>query len=799
MSLAPGRGEGLARWLLAAAVAGMAGYTALHFDATADITHLLPSATDQRLAATARQLADSELSRTMILLVAGQDADQARKGAAALGAALAQDPEVSWIQTGPAAELGPRFYELYFPHRLGLMSEKPEAELPGRLADAGLDTAAQRLKTQLAMPTAALIKKVAPADPLLAFPDWLERLEAMQPAGLSVVQGHFMARDGKQAVIFLGTVHSAMDYAHQAAFLQRLDQHAATVRGAIAGSLRVARSGVNRHAVAARERIEADIQRISIVSVAAIVLLFAVLFRSIGLLAIGLLPLAVGVLAGLSATLLVAGRIHGLTLTFGATLIGVCLDYPVHLFNHHSLDRESGGAMASLRRVWPGLFLGALTTITGFAGLALSSLPALREIAFFAIAGIIAALATTRLWVVPLLPKNPPTVAAQQRAAQGLATALRWLAQRRLLVWSLPVAALMVAAVGLPAITWTDEVAALTRQDAALADEDDAVRAQVSAHESGRMVVVTAPTLEAALAVNDRVALRLEQAKEAGVLGQYRSLHTLLWSAGLQRRNLAVLQAAPQLAERTTAALQRAGFRGHLFAPFGEALADPPPPLSWQQLADSELAPLVRPFRVHIGEEVGLLTFVSEVHDPKALAAAVQVEAGALFFDQKAFMNSALGRHRQGALWLVILGLLAVVAVVGLRYRDTRRAALAVVPALLAGGFTFGALALLGEPLHLLHLVSGVLMLSMGVDYGVFLAEGLDHARGPAATLLSIVIACLSTVLAFGLLGLSANPALRAIGLTTGIGVLASLVLAPAVMLLTRPKPAAPSVEQESG
>ena len=40
----------------------------------------------------------------------------------------------------------------------------------------------------------------------------------------------------------------------------------------------------------------------------------------------------------------------------------------------------------------------------------------------------------------------------------------------------------------------------------------------------------------------------------------------------------------------------------------------------------------------------------------------------------------------------------------------------------------------------------------------------------------------------FGLLGLSANPALRAIGLTTGLGVLLSLVLAPTLLLLAAPR-----------
>jgi predicted exporter len=54
--------------------------------------------------------------------------------------------------------------------------------------------------------------------------------------------------------------------------------------------------------------------------------------------------------------------------------------------------------------------------------------------------------------------------------------------------------------------------------------------------------------------------------------------------------------------------------------------------------------------------------------------------------------------------------------------------------------------------------------------------------------MLSLVVACLSTCLAFGLLAASSFPALRALGTTTGLGVLLSLALAPAALVLFAPK-----------
>jgi predicted exporter len=54
--------------------------------------------------------------------------------------------------------------------------------------------------------------------------------------------------------------------------------------------------------------------------------------------------------------------------------------------------------------------------------------------------------------------------------------------------------------------------------------------------------------------------------------------------------------------------------------------------------------------------------------------------------------------------------------------------------------------------------------------------------------LLSLLVSGLTTLLAFGVLALSSHPALRAIGLVTGLGVLAALACAPAAAALARPR-----------
>jgi predicted exporter len=109
-----------------------------------------------------------------------------------------------------------------------------------------------------------------------------------------------------------------------------------------------------------------------------------------------------------------------------------------------------------------------------------------------------------------------------------------------------------------------------------------------------------------------------------------------------------------------------------------------------------------------------------------------------------------------------------------------------VAPALLASLTSLALVALLGGEANLMHLVACLLVLSMGEDYAVFLLEERDAKEGPATTMVGILLACVTTVLSFGLLAMSAHPALRALGFVTSVGVGLAFVLAPLSLVLAR-------------
>jgi predicted exporter len=159
---------------------------------------------------------------------------------------------------------------------------------------------------------------------------------------------------------------------------------------------------------------------------------------------------------------------------------------------------------------------------------------------------------------------------------------------------------------------------------------------------------------------------------------------------------------------------------------------------------------------------------------------------GVHYLDQEALFSGAYARFRTRTLVLSALGLLLVLAILGARYRSLRMSLLGMLPAVLGAGAALGLEALRGVPATMMHVIGVLLVLSMGVDYGIYALESRNSAEDSVTTLGGVLLAALTTVLSFGLLGLSANPALAAIGSTVGFGMVFTVLASPVVLALTR-------------
>lgn len=768
-------------------VGAVATWCGINVVVQTDITDFIPAGDDPAIASLSRELTSSDLNRTITLTLEGTDLDQVTEATEFVADQLSECDEVAWVRAGPDPELERAFYESYYEHRLGFVHELD-------VSDEALRGRAQSLRDRLGSPTGTFVRQIATADPLLFFLEQVQALrsvgsvendEGEEDQGLSIRNGVFVAQEGDTyfGVVLLASVASPFDGVASRAILGAIDE--AFAAAPHHDALHFEQGGVHRIAVDSESTIRADITRVSAIGSLGVVLIILLLFRSLRMLVLSSLPIFGGMVAAAAMTQLTFGGIHGLTLAFGATLIGVALDYVVHLMNHHVLV-PGETPQASLRVIRPGLILGAATTVAGLAGLAWTSFPGIRQMAVFTSVGVAVALILTMLVLPPFLPVAPKATSLHKRLVTIAGGFFEALARRRRFMAAFVVLCVAVAAVGVPLLDWEDDIRALSPMNAELVAEDERVRDRVARMDAGRLLFVNGATMEEALTRNDALYERLAEARAAGELEAFRSLHAFLPSVAVQEARVAALP--EDLYARTMEAFVAEGFIADGFTPFDEHLRSDFEPLTFDAFESTPLALLTSSHRIDTDDGVILLTFVRGVVDSSQIEARIEGLEGAHYFDQSEYMASAYREFRASTVELVGLGLLFVFMLVFLRYRALRPSFAAFLPATLAAATALGVFGLLGIPANLLHVVCLLLVLSMGVDYGVFMVEagsGADR-RHEAPTLVSLVVACASTFASFGVLALSANPALRAMGLTAAIGVFVSLVLAPSAWLLLR-------------
>ncbi|MEX2207950.1 MAG: MMPL family transporter [Myxococcota bacterium] len=760
-------------------------YSARHVTFTADITNFMPDGRGAELAQISRALIHSDLARTMVLTIGADDPARAVAAAKALAEALRAHPEVAWLRSGADPELQEQVYRLYFPRRHYFVSDDPERELAARLSPDGLRAEAQALRRSLSLPISPLLTRIAPEDPLGVFPALLERMRAGEPP-LATRDGVFTTRDGAWAVILLATRHSAFDTVAQTPLLDEIRARFEETRARLGPDLVLEQSGANRFALDAETRLREDASLISTLSTLGVAVLSWLFFRSFLSLGLAMVPALVGLLIAMAAGLAIFGRLDGTTIGFGASLIGVTIDYPTHFLILRSLSARGESPWQLARRLSGSLSMAALTTMASFAGLAITSFRGFRELGVFSGIGVAGALFATLFLMPDLVPRRRGMRPVSARLARRFDGWIPWLRRHRSLLAGVPIAVLALGAFALPRLHWNDDLSQLGQPDPRLRDEEARVRARVSNFDGGRFVVTLADDPESAVARNDAVYARLEPLLARGELGGLRSLHDLVWSRDLQRRNLELLRASPDLEARLDASFREAGFRPGSFAPFARALDAPPEPLTLAELRASPLAPLASTLVLELEGRTAVITYLREVRDPEAIRAALADLPDAHLVDQRVVLNEVAQEFRTRTLLQIVIGSVCVGAILIARYRDWRRAFAAFLPALLTALIVLSAFALTGTETNLLHAVSLLIVMGMGVDYGIFVVDSVDQPDELGATLVSCLLCCLTTLLGFGALALSSHPALRAIGITTGFGVALSLVLAPLTLLALR-------------
>ena len=597
------------------------------------------------------------------------------------------------------------------------------------------------------------------------------------------LHGVWFDAEGRRALLLAQTRARGFDLDPQQRAQQAIRE---ALDDAADGSVTLGLSGPGVFAVTSRDIIRADARRLGTAAAVLAILILLLSYRSVRLLLIGGLPLLSAVAAGVVAVNVIFGAIHGIVLAFGITVIGVAIDYPIHLFSHLNAGQS---VRRSLAGVWPTIRLGAITTAMGYLAMSGTDFPGLMQFATFAIAGLLAAAACTRWALVGLLP--------ERYVPRYPSPISDWYARcpRPGKVWGVIMIAAGIAAlayvVSRDSPPWQDDIAALSPIPESVMARDRQLNAQLGVPDANHVLLIRAPDQESALQASEELARDLRQLVADGVIGSFDLAARYLPSARTQRERRDSLPAAARLRENLDQALAGTPFKQGTFAPFEKAVAAARmlPPLLPGDLEGTTLGVRLRSLLLSVDDGWIALITLAGVNDAQALQSLLsrRQNPDLLYLDLKRDTRGLMAGFREHAAVRVLWGMLAISVVLWLGLRSVRRTVLVLLPGLVAVIIDVALLRSSGELLSLFHLVSLLLVMGISIDYGLFFSRGEADAGMRGRTFHGLTVCVLSTVSVFGILATSRLPVLNAIGSSVAVGVALSFL---AAMLLARPRPA---------
>ena len=559
-------------------------------------------------------------------------------------------------------------------------------------------------------------------------------------------------------------------------------------------SIQTVAAGVPLFTDAIAAEASGELTRIGTVASIGVALLALLAFGNISTVLFMVLSVALGFAAAVALSLTLFGRLALVTFVFGTTLIGVAVDYSTHWF---ALKRRDEGPFERRRRLLASLLMAGGSSAAAYGVLALTPLPGLQQMAALAAGGVLATLLIVLVFgpfVERFAPKRETRILRfLERKLAHLPRLEKKNLQRPVV---LGVILLFTAAVGfgLSKVRLEAGIRDLSAAPPSLVAAQATLQKALQLPSPAQAFFVAGKDLDEAL--ERETKLRAQLATMAETHPEMKGLTASGLSAWLpssktqaETRKLvkaAIAAGAPAIEARLGA------------APAGPA----DEPITLEALKATPLAPLISHYVLrdtasamgsaaedsenlkgaNANEGAALMTMLSGVTPAMipTLHAIANEEAGVRFLDITGSLETTLSDYRTRIFELLGAGLFVLWGILTLRFgRGGWRAVLPSVIGILCAIAFFGWT---GTPVTLFTALATVLLMGLGVDYGIFLSGNPDDGRTSAA----VFFCGLTTMLSFGLLALSSTPALSSFGITIAVGLAVIWVATP----LLRPRPA---------
>jgi len=520
------------------------------------------------------------------------------------------------------------------------------------------------------------------------------------------------------------------------------------------------------HATSAATNSKSDAVLISTAASVMVLILLISLFRSVTAVLVPVVSVAVGIGSGFVASYQLFEGLHVITLVFGASLIGIVIDYSLHFFIHEHAGSERGARLPLYRA----LILSCATSVIAYSVLGASGHLILAQVAVFSSVGLITAL----IAVVALCPLVVGRVSLNDKRLSSFVRALCL----RLTNIS-PSIIIILAAIGLSSLIFSrdwllssgNNPSEFINTDVRQLAVDHRIATATRQFEPGRFLFVSGKNTEE---VYQRASAYLTILGQLGDedLDGFLSLTTVVPSPSEQSQNYVlngVVYRVNGLLDQFLSVANLSLDEESLRSSYVDSANDRLEPLQFNAALAGILPPLW--FKGESGRELSVM-LIPQGANIAAISEAADGFEGVDLVNVLEASQSGLSAKKASGLSLLLPLMALVVGFLLLVYRKLSAVLIVVVPVvsvtLVVAGFAF-----FGHPVTLFHLMAMYLAVGLGLDYGIFAYEIRSPTRLAAR---AIFVSAITSIMSFGLMSVSSTPVVKGFGLTLLLANILNLV-----------------------
>ena len=620
----------------------------------------------------------------------------------------------------------------------------------------------------------------------------------------------FLSKDGKTLLIITEPVRPATDLPFSYSLLEALNRFTSS---AGRKDVKISFTGAHPIATAEAKTLRLDMQSSFFTSLILVLLLFLFVYRRwITLLFVGL-PLFGGIQLTMGIASLTLGSLNILTSAFAAILVGLGVDFAVHLYDRYQQERAAGADIESaieitLTQTGEGIWTGAFTTIFAFGVLYFSRVRGIVELAFLVSICLLCSLICI-YFVLPsfLIWIDQRKKAYPYRAIQTLRFnhLSSFLERKSRLAFFVLIGTSLLLLVFAFRIEVERDFRNLKPKEIKPLEILDRLAKAFGGRKLEALAIHEGNDLVSLLAKEEKTIKTFERFQKDGKIDSYVSLCQFIPSPDEQKRRAEVIRQSVDLKRvrgNLIKALKENGFEMSGFRDLLQGLEE----MSMGQekiylpgnliasIGPSPLRKGIEPFLTQKGETYRV---ISHLYYQKGNLALDQLEKeipGVSVTGPERVESEILKVIKEDLFLLTPISFVIVLLLVFSHFRTWRITLFTLTPLVMGLVWMLGAMALLDIRINFINAVILPMIIGMGIDNSVhlihrYLEEGRkDPIHALRTTGRAMTMCTLTTILGFGSLVTARYQALTTMGWVTILGMgfclITSLSFLPTVLIL---------------